>query len=230
MEDDPRLTGVGRFLARTKLDELPQLWNVFKGDMSIVGPRPESLDFQDCFDGPYRLVLQHKPGIFGPSQVLFRNERALYSGRPDPEHFYRDVLFPLKAHIDLAYFAHRTFFRDVAWTVWGALAVFGWPSLLDAGALLVKEAEHCVGEGRAGGYSLSARIGLLTGAGRSGVEIATRTGARSPVPDPAIAFPHSQAAAGPPPIGLEHPRLEHPRAKRLRAPTSGGNGINRSSV
>lgn len=107
VEDDPRLSGVGRVLAWTKLDELPQLWNVLKGDMSIVGPRPELLDFQDCFEGPYRAVLEYKPGILGPSQVLFRNEGSLYRGRADPERFYRDVLFPLKAQIDSAYFAHR---------------------------------------------------------------------------------------------------------------------------
>jgi lipopolysaccharide/colanic/teichoic acid biosynthesis glycosyltransferase len=173
MEDDPRLTGVGRVLAWTKLDELPQLWNILKGDMSIVGPRPESLDFQDCFEGPYQLVLQHKPGIFGPSQVLFRNEGSLYRGRADPERFYRDVLFPLKAHIDSAYFAHRTPLRDIAWAVRGVLAVFGWSSLLRAGTVLVVEVEHCVKEGRAGGSGLSAQIDLLTGRGRGSiVEIA----------------------------------------------------------
>lgn len=170
MERDPRLTGVGGFLARTKLDELPQLWNILKGDMSIVGPRPESLDFQDCFEGPYGAVLEHKPGIFGPSQVLFRNESSLYRGRPDPEQFYRDVLFPLKAHIDLAYFAHRTPLRDVAWAVRGALAVFGWSSLLHQGAVLVEEAEDWIREDRAGGRGLPAQIGLLTGVGRRGVD------------------------------------------------------------
>jgi lipopolysaccharide/colanic/teichoic acid biosynthesis glycosyltransferase len=158
MEDDPRLTGVGRVLAWTKLDELPQLWNVLKGDMSIVGPRPESLDFQDCFEGPYRVVLEHKPGIFGPTQVLLRNERSFYRGRADPERFYCDVLFPLKAHIDSAYFAHRTLLRDIAWAVRGALAVFGWSSLLHAGAALVEEVEHSLKDGHAGGSALPARI------------------------------------------------------------------------
>jgi lipopolysaccharide/colanic/teichoic acid biosynthesis glycosyltransferase len=151
LQDDPRLTCVGGFLARAKLDELPQLWNVLKGDMSIVGPRPESLDFQDCFEGPYRLVLEHKPGIFGPSQVLFRNECAFYRGRPDPEQFYRDVLFPLKAQIDLGYFAHRTLLRDLWWAVQGALAVFGWSSLRLQGTILVEEPEAWVREGRAVG-------------------------------------------------------------------------------
>jgi lipopolysaccharide/colanic/teichoic acid biosynthesis glycosyltransferase len=158
MEHDPRLTRVGGFLARTKLDELPQLWNVLKGDMSLVGPRPESLDFADCFDGPYRAVLDHRPGIFGPSQVFFRNEAVLYRGRPDPEQFYRDVLFPLKARIDLDYFSQRTLFRDVAWIVRGALAVFGCASALREAATLVEAAE----DRRRESHDLPDRIGLLT--------------------------------------------------------------------
>ena len=184
VEDDPRLSGVGRVLAWTKLDELPQLWNVLKGDMSIVGPRPESLDFQDCFEGPYRAVLEYKPGILGPSQVLFRNEGSLYRGRADPERFYRDVLFPLKAQIDSAYFAHRTPLRDIAWAVRGALAVFGWSSLLHAGAVLVEQVEPWVEEGRTGASGLSAQIELFTGRGRGGtVNIAGEGGARSPAPE-----------------------------------------------
>lgn len=139
MEDDPRLTRVGSLLARTKLDELPQLWNVLKGDMSLVGPRPESLDFADCFTGPYRAVLDHKPGIFGPSQVLFRNEASLYRGCADPEQFYREFQFPLKARIDLAYFTQRTLLRDIAWIARGALAVFGCASVLRKAAILAEE-------------------------------------------------------------------------------------------
>ena len=201
MERDPRLTGVGGFLARTKLDELPQLWNILKGDMSIVGPRPESLDFRDCFEGPYGAVLEHKPGIFGPSQVLFRNESSLYRGRPDPEQFYRDVLFPLKAHIDLAYFAHRTPLRDIAWAFRGALAVFGWSSLAQKGAVLVEETEHWIREGRAGGSSLPAPFGLMR-IGRwsvveivreSGSEIAASGGLRS---TPASGRRHAADQAG----------------------------------
>jgi lipopolysaccharide/colanic/teichoic acid biosynthesis glycosyltransferase len=177
MEDDPRLTRVGGLLRWSKLDELPQLWNVLKGDMSIVGPRPESLDFQDCFEGPCGLVLEHKPGIFGPNQVLFRNECSLYCGRADPEQFYRDVLFPLKARIDVAYFARRTLLRDIAWAVRGALAVFGWSSLLHEGAVLVGEAEDWIRDHRAGARELPAQIGLLTGVGRRGiVEIAREGG------------------------------------------------------
>lgn len=161
MEDDPRLTAVGRVLARTKLDELPQLWNVLKGDMSLVGPRPESIDFEDCFKGPFRSVLEHKPGIFGPSQVLFRNERCLYRECSDPEQFYRDLLFPLKAHIDLSYFVDRTLFSDIAWVLRGGFAVFGWSSLVHHGPALVEETEYWIGKAGATAGDLASHIGLL---------------------------------------------------------------------
>jgi lipopolysaccharide/colanic/teichoic acid biosynthesis glycosyltransferase len=169
MEDDPRLTRVGGFLAPTKLDELPQLWNVLKGEMAIVGPRPESLDFRDCFDGPYRSVLEHKPGIFGPSQVLFRHEGCLYRGRPDPEQFYRDVVFPLKAQIDLAYFPHRTLSRDIAWAARGALSVFGCSSAFRQATLPVQQREGLVGEEGASDRGLRVELGLFARVARRGI-------------------------------------------------------------
>jgi lipopolysaccharide/colanic/teichoic acid biosynthesis glycosyltransferase len=125
LDHDPRMTPFGRFLALTKLDELPQLWNVLVGDMSIVGPRPECVEFSDCFTGFYRKVLDYTPGIFGPSQVAFRDERSFYPTTTDPIQFYRDVLFPMKARIDLAYFPCRTFVSDITWIIRGVLAVIG---------------------------------------------------------------------------------------------------------
>jgi lipopolysaccharide/colanic/teichoic acid biosynthesis glycosyltransferase len=115
VQDDPRLTCVGRVLERTKLDELPQLWNVLRGDMSLVGPRPESVAFADCFRGEFRQILAHRPGLFGPSQTLFRNECAMYPDRCDPEAHYRAVLFPAKARIDLDYYGSRTVWGDMKW-------------------------------------------------------------------------------------------------------------------
>lgn len=129
MQNDPRLSRVGKLLERTKLDELPQLWDVLKGDMSIVGPRPESLDFEDCFVGLYRRVLDYKPGVFGPSQAIFRSEGSLYDTSTDPEQFYRDILFPTKARIDLAYYPNRSLLADAGWVARGVLAVFGWSAL-----------------------------------------------------------------------------------------------------
>jgi lipopolysaccharide/colanic/teichoic acid biosynthesis glycosyltransferase len=129
VNDDPRFTRLGRLLGRTKMDELPQLWNVLKGDMSIVGPRPESLELAYCFNGIYLRVLQYKPGIFGPNQALFRNESSIYPTNYDPEKFYCDFIFPLKANIDLAYFPHRTLVADARWIIRGLLAILGWRGL-----------------------------------------------------------------------------------------------------
>jgi lipopolysaccharide/colanic/teichoic acid biosynthesis glycosyltransferase len=123
VDGDARMTRVGRFLAATKLDELPQLWNVLKGEMSVVGPRPESLAFADCFVGRFAALLDHKPGLVGPCQVLFRREGGLYPAGADPERFYRDVLFPTKSAIDLEYFPRRGLFADLCWVVLALLAV-----------------------------------------------------------------------------------------------------------
>jgi lipopolysaccharide/colanic/teichoic acid biosynthesis glycosyltransferase len=125
-KDDPRMSRIGWLLARTKLDELPQLWNVLRGDMAIVGPRPESTAFADCFTDSHRTVLDYKPGIFGPSQAAFRDECALFPVNADPAQFYRDVLFPLKARTDLSYYPGRTVASDLGWIIRGVLAVAGW--------------------------------------------------------------------------------------------------------
>jgi lipopolysaccharide/colanic/teichoic acid biosynthesis glycosyltransferase len=125
MNNDSRFTKVGKFLARSKLDELPQLWNVLKGDMAIVGPRPESLEFSECFRGGFEEVLRYKPGLVGPSQVLFRDESSYYPVGEDVTIFYRQVIFPIKAGLDIAYFRHRTLGSDFVWMMRGALAIFG---------------------------------------------------------------------------------------------------------
>ena len=117
VEEDDRLTAVGRVLAACKLDELPQLWNVLRGDMSLVGPRPESLAFSDCFRNGYEKVLEHKPGLFGPCQVIFRHESKLFPAGVAAVEFYRKVLFPAKAKIDLAYFSRRTLVSDLGWII-----------------------------------------------------------------------------------------------------------------
>jgi lipopolysaccharide/colanic/teichoic acid biosynthesis glycosyltransferase len=121
---DSRMTKLGAFLERTKIDELPQLWNILKGDMSIVGPRPESLKFKDLFVGEYAELLRFKPGIFGPNQVKYRNEAELYPPDVPPEKFYREVLFPEKARRDLDYFRKTNPFRDLLLILKGVWATF----------------------------------------------------------------------------------------------------------
>ena len=142
LQDDPRMTHIGRLLERSKLDELPQLWNILVGDMSLVGPRPETLDFADCFEGRYARVLDYLPGLFGPSQAMFRNEGALYPPDRDPHEFYRTILFPAKARIDLQYFARRSLISDIGWIVRGILAVIGFPVFRDGGVSRVEAAEN----------------------------------------------------------------------------------------
>jgi lipopolysaccharide/colanic/teichoic acid biosynthesis glycosyltransferase len=123
VEGDGRLTAVGRVLAAGKLDELPQLWNVLWGDMSLVGPRPESLAFADCFLNGFERIHEHKPGLFGPCQVMFRHESKLYPDGIAAVEFYRKILFPAKAEIDLAYFSRRTLVSDFGWILRGVWVI-----------------------------------------------------------------------------------------------------------
>ncbi|MBF0291418.1 MAG: sugar transferase [Nitrospinae bacterium] len=138
---DARMTWVGAVIERTKLDELPQLWNVLKGDMSFVGPRPESPAYADLFEGEYAKLLDYTPGVFGPSQVHFRNESELYPPGDDPEKFYREYLFTKKADLDLEYFARSNILTDIAWIARGlwvsAAGVVDWWRFVREHALLV---------------------------------------------------------------------------------------------
>jgi lipopolysaccharide/colanic/teichoic acid biosynthesis glycosyltransferase len=142
--NDSRLTRIGRLLERSKFDELPQLWNVVKGEMAIVGPRPESLTFRDCFAGAYHAVLEHTPGIFGPSQALFRNEGKLYRPDWEPEAFYRAILFPAKARLDLTYYPIRTPIRDLIWVFHGVLAVLGCAPISRHVAMMARETTDAI--------------------------------------------------------------------------------------
>lgn len=103
IEGDPRVTGPGRWLRRAKLDELPQLWNVLRGDMSLVGPRPDVPGFADLLAGDDRIVLAARPGITGPATLAFRDEEALLGRVSDPERFNLLVLFPAKVRMNRAY-------------------------------------------------------------------------------------------------------------------------------
>lgn len=125
VRNDPRMSRIGQLLERTKLDELPQFFNVLRGDMAIVGPRPDTDVAGDYLTGEYRALLDYKPGIFGPGQVALRNAGSLYPPQVDPHTFYRERIFPLKAHLDLSYYPNRTLLKDLGWIVRGVLAVVG---------------------------------------------------------------------------------------------------------
>ncbi len=100
---DPRITPLGRFFRRTKIDELPQLWNVLMGDMSFVGPRPDVPGFADALEGEERLLLSIRPGITGPATLKYRNEEDLLAGADDPEAYNREVIWPDKVRLNLSY-------------------------------------------------------------------------------------------------------------------------------
>lgn len=109
---DSRVTRAGRFLRRTKLDELPQLVNVLKGDMSVVGPRPESPHYVRLYTPQQREVLRVRPGITSAASLEFRDESALLAG-DDWERRYVTEIMPVKLSIELEYLAGRTFVRDL---------------------------------------------------------------------------------------------------------------------
>lgn len=110
--DDPRITGAGRFVRRTRLDELPQLWDVARGVMSLVGPRPEAPEFVDLRDARWREVLSVRPGIAGSTQLEYLDE-ALDLDGADPATTYRTAILPRKLESDLQYVRHRTPLGDV---------------------------------------------------------------------------------------------------------------------
>ena len=124
---DSRVTGVGRFLRRTKLDELPQLWNVVRGDMSFVGPRPEVPRYVDRANPLWDLVLAVRPGITDPVTLELRDEEALLAGAADPESFYREELQPDKLRRYAEYLSRRTAWTDLN-VVWKTVTALLFPN------------------------------------------------------------------------------------------------------
>jgi lipopolysaccharide/colanic/teichoic acid biosynthesis glycosyltransferase len=110
---DNRITGAGRILRKFKIDELPQLFNVLKGDMSFVGPRPEVIKYVERYKDDYERILSIKPGITDISSMTFRNEESILQGVDDPEHYYVHVLLPEKMRLAQEYIQHASFSYDV---------------------------------------------------------------------------------------------------------------------
>jgi len=110
-DDDPRLTRTGRFLRRYKLDELPQLVNVLKGDMSMVGPRPQVPQEVANYTAEEREILSVRPGITDWSSLRFHNEGEILAGHPDPSKAYNELIRPEKMRLGIEY-ARRATFRD----------------------------------------------------------------------------------------------------------------------
>jgi lipopolysaccharide/colanic/teichoic acid biosynthesis glycosyltransferase len=109
---DSRVTPVGKFLRRYKVDELPQLWNVIRGDMSLVGPRPEVPVYEE--DTPeQRIVLSARPGITDPASLAYRHEEEILAAQGDPEQFYRTKILPDKLARNRAYLEKITLQNDI---------------------------------------------------------------------------------------------------------------------
>lgn len=110
---DPRITPLGRFFRKTKLDELPQLWNVLLGQMSFVGPRPDVPGFADALAGQDRAVLSLRPGITGPATLAYRNEEEILAAQADPERYNREVIYPDKVRLNLEYIRNWSLAGDI---------------------------------------------------------------------------------------------------------------------
>ncbi|HBG87082.1 MAG TPA: hypothetical protein DDW62_05970 [Marinilabiliaceae bacterium] len=111
--DSRRVTPVGRVLRRTKLDELPQLWNVLRGDMSLVGPRPEVQKWVDVYPERWSRVLSLRPGITDNASLEFRNEEELLAASSNPEKTYRDEVLPRKLDLYEGYVQNHSLAGDL---------------------------------------------------------------------------------------------------------------------
>lgn len=120
-KNDPRVTPLGAILRRFKINELPQLINVLKGDMSFVGPRPEVPEFVKMYGHEQEKILSVRPGIVGPSQIEMRNEEELYPEGVDPGQYYVKNILRRKLDIDLDYLQDRSFLKDLGYLLHGIM-------------------------------------------------------------------------------------------------------------
>lgn len=104
---------VGRWMRKTKLDELPQLFNILKGDMSLVGPRPDIPGYYDVLEGNDRLVLGLKPGLTSEAGIKYRNEEEILKAQDNPLQYNDEILFPEKIKMNLDYYSNLTFKNDL---------------------------------------------------------------------------------------------------------------------
>ena len=114
---ESRITPLGAKLRKYKLDELPELWNVFIGDMSFVGPRPDVPGYADKLVGEDRVILKLRPGITGPASLKYRDEETLLATVEDPIRYNDEVIFPDKVRINKEYYYNRSFWLDIRYIV-----------------------------------------------------------------------------------------------------------------
>jgi len=110
---DNRVTPLGAILRKYKLDELPELWNVLKGDMSLVGPRPDVPEFTDRLKGKEMDILQLRPGITGPATLKYSNEERLLAEVDNPQEYTDEIIWPDKVRMNLDYYNNRSLVKDI---------------------------------------------------------------------------------------------------------------------
>ena len=110
---DARITGVGSFLRKYKLDELPELWNVVKGEMSLVGPRPDVPGYANSLKGTDRNMLKLRPGITGTASLKYANEEEVLASQEDPQKYNDEVIFPDKVKVNLEYYENQSLWLDI---------------------------------------------------------------------------------------------------------------------
>lgn len=114
---ESRITPLGAKLRKYKLDELPELWNVFIGDMSFVGPRPDVPGYADKLEGEDQVILKLRPGITGPASLKYRDEETLLATVEDPIRYNDEVIFPDKVRINKEYYYNWSFWQDIRYIV-----------------------------------------------------------------------------------------------------------------
>jgi lipopolysaccharide/colanic/teichoic acid biosynthesis glycosyltransferase len=113
-DKDPRITASGRFFRKTKIDELPQLINILKGEMSFVGPRPDVLEIINTMNEEDKeIILSVRPGITGPASLKYENEEEILAAKDNPEKYNKEVIFPDKIRINKEYIEKYSFFKDI---------------------------------------------------------------------------------------------------------------------
>jgi lipopolysaccharide/colanic/teichoic acid biosynthesis glycosyltransferase len=125
LHNDPRILPLGGFLRKTKINELPQLINVFKGDMSFIGPRPQT---KRCFDAfpmqSQKEIIKVRPGLSGIGSIVFRNEEEMMHANNNPDKFYDEIIMPYKGSLEVWYVSHQSiwsYFCLIGLTVWVVL-------------------------------------------------------------------------------------------------------------
>ena len=113
VKGENRITPLGAILRKYKIDELPELWNVFIGEMSLVGPRPDVPEYMNALEGEERKILELRPGITGPASLKYKNEEELLAEQSDPIRYYNEVIWPDKIRINLDYYKNRGFVTDM---------------------------------------------------------------------------------------------------------------------